>query len=215
MKTIAIAGASGYTGGRLLPLLTDAKIKILLRPETAARDPWKGDARVAGTDCMNAAALEPHLNGVDEIVCLVGTTRGQFKEGISYETVDYGIPAALAQAGKRAGVKKMHLLTSVGAGGMGAYLQTKKRAEDALRASGLTWTIVRPSGITGPGRPWFRFGDAFVAPALLVPGLKNRAWKYHSIPADRLAAIFATLTRTDEYDNRILEGEILQKMKLL
>ena len=216
MKTIAVAGGSGYTGMRLLPMLTDAKLKVLLRPGTAEKSPWNARADTVACDLMSAESLESKLTDVDEIVCLVGTTRAQFKEGISYETVDWGIPKALAEAGHRAGVKKMHLLTSVGAGNpVGAYLAYKQRAENSLRDSGLTWTIVRPSGITGQGRPWFRALDPFFKVGTAIPGLKNSSWRYHSIPAERLAAIFATLTRTDEYDNRVLEGEILQKMPLL
>lgn len=216
MKTIAIAGGSGYTGVRLLPLLSDAKLKILLRPGTAEKSPWAERDDVAPCDLMNPESLEPKLTDVDEIICLVGTTRKQFREGISYETVDWGIPKALAEAGHRAGVKKMHLLTSVGAGNpTGSYLAYKQRAENSLRDSGLIWTIVRPSGIVGPGRPWFRFADPFLKIATHIPGLSKNAWRFHSLEADRLAAIFATLTRTDEYDKRILEGEILQKMPLL
>ncbi len=216
MKSIAVAGISGYTGKRLLPLLTDCNLKLLIRPSTAAKAPWKGDARVAAVECNDAKALEPHLRGVDEIVCIVGTTRAQFKDGNSYEAVDIGIPRALAQAGKKAGVKKIHLLTSVGAGsGVGAYLKAKKEAEDAVRGSGLVYTIIRPSGIVGQGRRAFQVGDVLISPFTRVPGLKSAAWKYHSIPAERLAAVFATLTRTDQYDGKTLEGEILQKMELL
>lgn len=216
MKTIAIAGGSGYTGTRLLPLLTDAKLKVLLRPETAQREPWSSRDDVVACDLMNSESIESKLADVDEIICLVGTTRAQFREGINYETVDWGIPKALAEAGHRAGVKKMHLLTSVGAGNpVGSYLAYKQRAENSLRDSGLIWSIVRPSGIIGPGRPWFRVGDPFLRLGTLIPGVKKGAWRYHSIHVDRLAAIFATLTRTDEYDNQVLEGEILQNMPLI
>ncbi|MEW6776244.1 MAG: NAD(P)H-binding protein [Bdellovibrionota bacterium] len=214
MKTIAIAGASGYTGKRLVPLLKDAKLKLFLRPETASKSPWKENPATVAVSCMDPAALEPHLKGVDEIICVVGTTRSQFREGISYETVDIGIPRALAQAGKKAGVKKIHLLTSAGAGGMGAYMKAKKKAEDAVTGSGLTYTIVRPSGITGEGRRFFQAADVLFKPLVHVPGISDSAWKYVSIPAERLAGIFATLTRTDQYDNQVLQGEILQKMEL-
>src|SRR6185295_1639667 len=88
------------------------------------------------------------LKGVDTIVCLVGTTRAQFrpaKDGepeVSYETVDIGIPRALSIAGKRA-------------------------AEAAVKDSGLAWVFLRPSFIVGPGRAAPKALDVVWAPVRL------------------------------------------------
>lgn len=214
MKTIAVAGGSGYTGKRLLPLLDQEKVRVLLRPGTAASEEWRDDARVVGVDCMSADALERELVGVDEIVCLVGTTRARFEEGISYESVDYGIPAALAEAGRRTGVKKLHLLSSVGANlkAMSSYFRWKGKAEQVVRESGLTWTITRPGPIVGAGRRVLQVSDLFAVPASFIPGVSGLGRRMRSIDAGDLARVFVRLVRTDEHDNQILEGKLLHEV---
>ena len=131
MGTTAYAGISGYTGQRVLPQLGPTA-KLLLRPSTAKK--WT-DARVVSVDLLDEAALEQALAGVETIVCLVGTTRAQFapaRDGehpVNYDTVDVGIPRALANAGKRAGAKRFVLLSSFGIDkSPGAYPSAKRAA---------------------------------------------------------------------------------------
>ncbi|MFI5298268.1 MAG: NAD(P)H-binding protein, partial [Polyangiales bacterium] len=114
---LAIAGISGFTGRRVLPLLEGPEAKgatsrLLLRKKTAATAPWSGDPRVVGVDLLDETALAIALAGVDTLVCLVGTTRAQFRPAtttepeVSYETVDIGIPRAMARAGANVGAKR-------------------------------------------------------------------------------------------------------------
>ena len=70
----------------------------------------------------------------------------------------------LIAAAKEAGIARFVLVTSFGCGGsrvavpppllekIGAALSEKDKAEDSLRASGLSFTILRPGGLSeGPG----------------------------------------------------------------
>ena len=209
---VAVAGVSGYTGQRLLPRLgPDAR--LLLRPSTAARAPWKDDPRAVPVDLLDEAALETALRGVDVIACLVGTTKAQFRAAtatepaVSYETVDIGIPRALANAGKRAGVQRFVLLSSFGIDTPGAYPAAKRAAEAAVRDSGLRWTVLRPSFIVGPGRKAPKALDALWAPV----GLFARGWAddVRSIDVDDLAAALARVIGSDAWDGRALAGRDL------
>lgn len=209
MGTIAIAGISGYTGQRVLPLL-EGDVKLLLRPSTAAR---YSDPRVVAVDLLDEAALEKALAGVETIVCLVGTTRAQFapaRDGehpVNYDTVDVGIPRALANAGKRAGAERFVLLSSFGIGGPGAYYEAKRRAEAAVRESGLATVILRPSFIVGPGRSAARVLDVVWAPVRLFS--RNVADDYRSIDVEALARAVVRVARSREWDGRVLEGRDL------
>ena len=219
MTTIAVAGISGYTGLRLLPLLSELpdhakSVRLLMRPATARKDPWREDPRTISVELLDEQALEPALVGVDVIVCLVGTTRAQFrpaKDGepeVSYETVDIGIPRALANAGKRAGVKRFVLLTSFGIDSPGAYPTAKRAAEAAVRDSGLSMTVLRPSFIVGPGRAAPKAIDLLWAPVRLFA----RGWAddIRSIDVEVLARAALRVALSPEWDGKALAGRELQ-----
>lgn len=219
MSTIAVAGISGYTGQRVLPRLP-ADARLLLRPSTARRPPWSTDPRTVGVDLLDEAALEAALAGppaVDVIVCLVGTTRAQFRpaqgdeHAVSYDTVDVGIPRALANAGARAGVRRFVLLSSYGIErSPGAYPAAKREAEAAVRASGLACAILRPSFIVGPGRRAPRALDALWAPVGLFA--RRFADGIRSIDVEDLARAIVRVAQSAEWDGRVLEGYDLHRI---
>jgi uncharacterized protein YbjT (DUF2867 family) len=78
------------------------------------------------------------------------------------DTMDYGGAVKLIAAAKQAGVTRYVIVSSMGANAdapgddtFSVYLRAKGRADDAVRASGLDWTVVRPGGLTndaGTGR---------------------------------------------------------------
>ena len=209
---IAVAGISGYTGLRLLPLLGD-DVRLLMRPSTARKDPWRTDPRTISVDLLDVPALEHAVRGCETIVCLVGTTRAQFrpaKDGepeVSYETVDIGIPRALALAGKRAGCKRFVLLSSFGIDSPGAYPAAKRAAESAVKASGLSTVILRPSFIVGPGRAAPKALDVVWAPVRLFA--KGVADDMRSIDVEALARAIAKVATSNEWDGQALSGRTL------
>jgi len=216
MGLVAIAGISGYTGLRVLPHL-EKEARLLLRPSTAKRAPWRDDPRVVAVDLLDEAALEKALSGVETVVCLVGTTKAQFapaKDGehaVNYDTVDIGIPRALANSGKRAGCKRFVLLSSFGIEkGPGAYPAAKRAAEAVVKDSGLAWAILRPSFIVGPGRAAARALDVVWAPVKLVA--KNVADDMRSIDVEVLARAVLKVARSNEWDGRVLEGRDLHRI---
>ena len=211
-NVIAVAGISGYTGLRLLPLLGE-DVRFLMRPSTARKDPWRTDPRTISVDLLDVKALESALKGVDTIVCLVGTTRAQFrpaKDGepeVSYETVDIGIPRALSIAGKRAGCKRFVLLGSYGTDSPGAYPAAKRAAEAAVKDSGLAWVFLRPSFIVGPGRAAPKALDVVWAPVRLFA--KGVADDMRSFDVEDLARVIDKVAQSNEWDGQILSGRQL------
>ncbi len=213
---IAVTGISGYTGLRLLGHLGQ-QARFLLRPSTAARAPWKDDARTTAVDLLDESALEKALTGVETIVCLVGTTRAQFapakpgEHAVNYETVDIGIPRALANAGKRAGCKRFVHLGAYGTDNLpGAYYDAKRQAEASVRASGLAWVILRPSFIAGPGRTANKALDPLLAPIRWFA--RGAGDDVRSIDVEVLARAVLRCAESPEWDGRVLDGRDLHRL---
>jgi uncharacterized protein YbjT (DUF2867 family) len=200
MPTAFVAGATGYTGRALMELL--AREKTDWKPRPHARSAGKLDGAVV-CDPRDVKALSDGMRGCDAVVQLIGTVKARFAEG-DYDDIDYGTTVALGEAAKAAGVPRLLLLSSVGAGKpRGKYLAVKRKTEEWVGKSGLEYTIVRPSVIGGEGRRANQLLGAILSP---IPSLRG-------IEVHELARVFLrALERRDEVRNQILEGKSLWKM---
>lgn len=200
MPTAFVAGATGYTGRALMELFVTEKTDWKPRPH--ARSAGKLDGAVV-CDARDVKALTEGMRGCDAVVQLIGTVRANFAEG-DYEDIDYGTTVALGEAARVAGVPRLLLLSSVGAGKpRGRYLSVKRKTEAWVEQSGLEYTIVRPSFIVGQGRRSAQLLGALLAP---IPSLRG-------IEVHELARVFLrALERRDEVRNQILEGKSLWRL---
>jgi uncharacterized protein YbjT (DUF2867 family) len=94
-----------------------------------------------------------HLDGADAVVFAAGAGPGSGPE--RKRTVDLGGALKLIDASRAAGVRRYVMVSAIGAGDpssgperMRPYLEAKAEADEALAASGLDFTIVRPGRLT-------------------------------------------------------------------
>ncbi|MDO9280433.1 MAG: NAD(P)H-binding protein [Pseudomonadota bacterium] len=213
---VFVAGATGATGQVLVPLASAAgfELRLHVRPATAPKSPLGADPRARIFDLGDADALREALRGCDAVISLIGTMRSRFDAGDTYASSDVGTTRALVDAARAAGVPRFLLLSSVGAGGAGPYLQMKGECEELVRSSGLGWTIFRPSALASPsagpagthGKRWVPPGATALTAALRgVPGIGGLVARYGPIPIEVLArAMVRTLEAPG--DGGVIEG---------
>jgi uncharacterized protein YbjT (DUF2867 family) len=205
---VAVFGATGRTGRLVLAELARQPafaVRAVARDPAAARanGALAASAQWVPGDVTDAATLAPALRGARYVICTVGATDRSGPN--SPEFVDFGGVRSLAAAARDAGVEQFVLVSSMGVesgGGVvgwflnllsGDALEWKQRGEQALRASGVPYTIVRPGGLTdkagGGAGVRFQQGDQGMG----------------SIPrADVAAVVVATLGEADAI-NRTFE----------
>lgn len=210
---VFIAGATGYTGRVLVPLLAKSsewKPLAHVRPGSRHAEVLPTAIERREVDLANTAALISAMAGCEAVVSLIGTTRAQFGPGVSYETVDIGTTQLLVNAAKQAGSKRFVLLSSVGASENGvAYLRAKAVAEKIVMTSGLDWIILRPSAIVGPGRQLPRLLTPLAIVLRYVPGLQRMFDDYRPVHIEVLArAIFAAVKQAST-TGEIWSGKII------
>lgn len=169
MRRVLVTGASGFVGAPLVAALAEAGQAV----RAATRDPGAisfpaGVDVVAVPDFRLPLDWPALLDGVDAVVHLAGIAHTGLKlDEAVYDRVIYGASADLAAACGAAGVRKLVFLSSVRAQSgptadhvlreddapcpTDAYGRAKLKAEGAVRASAVAWTILRPVVVYGPG----------------------------------------------------------------
>ncbi len=152
---ILIVGASGYIGGRLVPLLQARGHALTLmsrdaRP-LATRFP---DDRVVAADLLDPASLAPALDGV-EIAYYLAHSMGGGERGFAER--DLRAARNFAQAAARAGVGRIVYLGGLGEDGAGLshHLASRHETGAELAAHGVPVTEFRAAVIIGSGSASF------------------------------------------------------------
>lgn len=167
---VAIAGGHGQIALRLARLLSgrgDQVVALIRNPEHAD-DVAQAGAEPAVVDLEDAAEADvaAAITGADAVVFAAGAGPGS--GSARKDTMDFGGAVKLIAAAQQAQVRRYVIVSSVGADAdapgedtFSIYLRAKGRADDAVRASGLDATVVRPGGLTNdPGTGQVQLGAA-------------------------------------------------------
>jgi uncharacterized protein YbjT (DUF2867 family) len=154
---VLVAGGHGQIARRLHRVLAanGHHPRGLIRNPDHAAD-LEADGAAAILCDLERDDLRPHVGGADAIVFAAGAGPGSGPE--RKQTVDLGAAVKCIEAAQALGVDRFVIVSSIGAhdpasgGAMQTYLEAKAAADDAVRASGLSWTIVKPGSLTNePG----------------------------------------------------------------
>jgi len=152
---VVVAGGHGQIALRLERLLAARgdSARGLVRNPDHFDDVSAAGAQPVLADLESDIDVGPVIAGADAIVFAAGAGPGSGEA--RKRTMDLGGAVKLIEAAKAAGIRRYVIVSSMGAdhperasGTFGAYLAAKSTADNALRASGLDYTVVRPGGLT-------------------------------------------------------------------
>jgi nucleoside-diphosphate-sugar epimerase len=168
---VVVAGGHGKIGLRLLRLLhqNGHRGRGLIRREDqgGALVSAGGEPVVVDLESVSVPDLAIACQGADAVVFAAGAGPGSGEE--RKRTMDYGGAVKLIEAAQHESIRRYVIVSSMGAadppaagaeGGFAVYLQAKHDADEALRGSGLDFTIVRPGRLTDdPGTGQVAVGE--------------------------------------------------------
>ena len=152
-RTVLVTGAAGLVGTHTVRALAARGWRV----RAQVRDRAKAEARLAGSgaelvvgDLRDAPFTAGAARGCDAVVHLAAIAIE--RRGQTYEAVNTDATRALLAAARAAGVPRFLHMSQNGASSASPhrFLRSKGLAEDAVRASGLAFTVLRPSVIWGP-----------------------------------------------------------------
>jgi uncharacterized protein YbjT (DUF2867 family) len=165
-RDVVIAGGHGQVAMRLARLLAPGGVRVrgLVRNPDHAGDLEAIGVEPVVLDLEAADDVGEAIAGADALVFAAGSGPGS--GAARKETMDRDGAVKLIRAAESAGPRRFVMVSSMGADasaepeGFGAYLRAKGEADEALRASGLDFTILRPGGLTDePGTGRIRLGE--------------------------------------------------------
>jgi uncharacterized protein YbjT (DUF2867 family) len=155
-QVLLVVGATGGTGREVVrqALAQGFAVRALVRDATRARTQFGDSVAYVVGDVRTGAGIAAAMQGADYVVSALGSNVRNDPENTP-ERVDYGGVKALAEAAAAARVKHFVLVSSMGATHVdhplnrrfGNILIWKLKGEDALRGSGVPYTVVRPGGL--------------------------------------------------------------------
>lgn len=169
--TVLLTGATGYVGGRLLPLLEAGGLKVRCvcrRPQNMSERVAPGTEVVAG-DLLDAQSLPPVLKGIETAYYLIHS----MSSSGSFEQQDRTAAANFGKAARDAGVQRIVYLGGLGDDGedLSPHLRSRHEVGDVLRESGCQVIEFRASIVIGSGSLSFELVRALVQrlPVMICP----------------------------------------------
>ncbi len=192
---VAVMGASGYVGGRLLRPLLEAGYRVRAvarRPDfLAARAP--ADVEIAQGDALDRASLVESLRGCDMAFYLVHSMGSSG----SFEDQDRQAAQNFASAAEEAGIRRIVYLGGLGddSEDLSTHLRSRQETGTILRQSAVLTVELRASVVIGSGSLSFEMVRALTErlPIMITP-------RWVRVPAqpiginDLLAYLVAALT---------------------
>jgi nucleoside-diphosphate-sugar epimerase len=169
---VALTGASGYTGGRLLQALRERgdEVAVLVRPRSLSRTVAERASEVVEGDLSDETAIDRLASGRDAVLHVAAVYRTAGHPDDYYREVNVRGTERLLRAAERHGVRRFVHTSTVGVHGHVAhppadetaplapgdiYQETKAEAEQLAlefhRTRNVPVVVVRPGAIYGPG----------------------------------------------------------------
>lgn len=150
---VFLTGGSGFVGSAVIEELLNRGYAVSALMHRAGLTYPEDRVRCVRGDLLDPAALEQGLRDCTAAIHLVGIIREQPHKDITFERIHAEGTRAVVDAARRANVRRYVHMSALGTrpDAVSMYHQTKYRAEEYVRGSGLDWTIFRPSLIHGPG----------------------------------------------------------------
>ena len=178
MKVLVI-GATGDVGSQAAKeaVARGHKVFALVRP-TSDRNRLgevKDQVEFFLGDILDRHLLDKALAGIDGVIVSIRLTMGEIAKNRTYRDVEQKGVENVVAAARSSQVRKIVFVSAagVGPGCVSDMYQAKYAAEEAIRNSGIDYTIFRPSGM-------FKDFDFFHIPTVLKLGSATR-WPYGPI----------------------------------
>lgn len=169
---IAVSGASGYIGGRLVPelLYRGYKVRALVRGEPLTYKNIWPLAEIVRADVLNKEEIRSALDGIDTAYYLIHSLHLGLKE---FEKADINAACNFRDAAQELGVKRIIYLGGLGdvRSELSSHLRSRIEVAKELKKGRVPVTLLRAAVIIGSGSASYEIIQHLIVklPFILIP----------------------------------------------
>jgi len=191
---VFVTGGTGFVGRAVVKAMLKRNYEVAL----LARNSKSLDSMGALSDAVSsvygtiydAEVLRKAMRGCDAVVHLVGIIR-EIREN-TFERAHYEGAVNVMESARASGIQRFIHMSAEGtrAAAQSRYHQTKFKAEEYLKASGLHYTIMRPAVMFGAGDKNFTVLADMIKKAPLVPVIGDGTYVWQPVAVKDVAELF-------------------------
>ncbi len=206
---VLVTGATGFVGREVVRELLERghEVRALVRRRAARKLRDGKRVEVFVGDCLAPGTVTPAVAGCDAVIHLVGIIREFPGRGVTFERVHVQATKNLVDAASAAGVRRFLHMSALGARPAPAdpYHVTNFQADEYVRASGLTYTIFRPSIIYGPRDRSINLFVRQIQRLGFLTIIGDGQYQLQPVPVGTVARAFALALELPGTENRVYD----------
>ncbi|MGH7449335.1 MAG: NAD(P)H-binding protein, partial [Longimicrobiales bacterium] len=204
---VLITGATGVIGRSTASELLGRGhvVRLLSRNARQDADAWDGAVEPFPADIGDPEAVYGAAEGCHAVIHIAGILE-ESPPDVTYERINLGGTANMAVEASRAGAHRMVFVSSLGVErGSSAYHESKRAAEEVIRASDIDWVIVRPGSVLGPGDEAISLLLRMVRVLPVIPVIEAGDQEFQPIWHEDMAWALAECVERQDMSGRTLE----------
>jgi NADH dehydrogenase len=187
---IFVSGGTGFVGKNLQAALAGRPLRLLVRDKSRYPSSGSADSEYVEGDITRPETLGDVLAGCEAVISLAAII--EERGGATFDSVIRQGNVNLLAAAKQAGIKRFILMSAMGARHDPAfpYFEAKWQSEQAVKTSGIPWTIFRSSVIFGPGDGFINTLADLIRKAPIIPVVGSGQTKFQPVFVKEVAECF-------------------------
>jgi NADH dehydrogenase len=190
---IFLAGGTGFVGGhvRQALLAKGHSIRLLVHKRSVGTTDPEVEEIVGDATILPSFIGE--VKGCDATINLIGIIREFPRRDVTFQRLHIEATRNIIAAAQKAGIKRHLQMSALGtaADSSSGYFQSKFKAEEEVRRSGLDYTIFRPSIIFGPKDDFINKLAGYMRSFPAMPVIGDGEYPIQPISGDDVARCFA------------------------
>lgn len=187
---IGITGGTGFVGVQVRAALGEWPMRLLVRDRAEAARLAEANVEAVVADVTRPETLRAAFAGCEAAIHLVAIIEEE--RGGTFDGVIRQGTVSVVDAARAAGVRRFVHMSALGTRNdpRFPYFEAKWQAEQAVIASGIPWTIFRPSIIFGRDDAFINTLAGLIEQAPIIPVAGDGATKFQPVSVREVAAAF-------------------------